>query len=774
MSDWDDDMYDEEEEELSFEDSDAENSDQMDDKEDGSESFDPEGQYFLGKEFRQDENYEQALNTFEKVIALKEPEEAEKLGVDADNVYIFKCLKQAIKASFESNQFDRVLMYLKLLFEELPKVDKSYGESSVSKILYRFDHQKANASNEFVKAFYDQFSGYLKDRDTPDQNNASNKRLYIKVCLGKSNALIAANEYQEAKKMLIELEQLVLESTESLRNIFLLEVLASEMIIATDTSSDLKELSRLTALAHSSTSGIPQSRIVGIINECSGIVSMYSEDFKQANEFFQESFKGFNECGDARRVTVLIEFIVSNLLSESEVNPFKSSDFQGFLKLDTIARLLEIYNSVHEVDIDKYNKLTNDPAFEEIVKGNRFLSEFIPFITELIQRRFTIKYLGLFSKISFARLTSKLQIDADSLELLLLKLNTMGKLNGIKLDLVNQILLNESRNTKPSAKVIKEDLKPSDVVRSIQYLHKSSSPIENFPLEVKKLQVSFQAAANENARMKMQIGDPSIDSEYDLPMQMDSFSRGNRMMHGAAAMRGAPQPVEKYEKFDPAFYEVFQPFKQMDRNLLIDIYTNSLKAPRRQYTTKEGLEAIIGDVLNYLRASIPVKKPQKLTHLERVKKEKIEAESKNIRAAIEKETNDIDANVPEVLQSSIMNNLQENQPDDDEKAENLTAEEIQAKKVKAVTNLLDSLEYQFVNWKMSFNDGLKVAGGNKVSKNKIRSHEDDYRSERRGASGIARQRQVSYKLESDDLSSINGGTDDMDDDDDEFEDEDYM
>ncbi|GME92174.1 unnamed protein product [Ambrosiozyma monospora] len=229
--------------------------------------------------------------------------------------------------------------------------------------------------------------------------------------------------------MLTELEQLVLESTESLRNIFLLEVLASEMIIATDTSSDLKELSRLTALAHSSTSGIPQSRIVGIINECSGIVSMYSEDFKQANEFFQESFKGFNECGDSRRVTVLVEFIVSNLLSESEVNPFKSSDFQGFLKLDTIARLLEIYNSVHEVDIDKYNKLTNDAAVQEIVKGNRFLSEFIPFITELIQRKFTLKYLGLFSKISFARLTTKLQIDADSLELLLLKLNTMGKLN---------------------------------------------------------------------------------------------------------------------------------------------------------------------------------------------------------------------------------------------------------------------------------------------------------------------------------------------------------
>ncbi|GMF00520.1 unnamed protein product [Ambrosiozyma monospora] len=211
MSDWDDDMYDEEEEELSFEDSDAENSDQMDDKEDGSESFDPEGQYFLGKEFRQDENYEQALITFEKVIALKEPEEAEKLGVDADNVYIFKSLKQAIKASFESNQYDRVLQYLKLLFEQLPKVDKSYGESSVSKILYRFDHQKANASNEFIKTFYDQFSGHLKENDTSDPGNASNKRLYIKVGLGKSNALIAANEYPEAKKMLTELEQLVLE-----------------------------------------------------------------------------------------------------------------------------------------------------------------------------------------------------------------------------------------------------------------------------------------------------------------------------------------------------------------------------------------------------------------------------------------------------------------------------------------------------------------------------------------------------------------------------------
>lgn len=88
MSDWEDDIYDDEnEEEFSFEEDDSDNEIEDDTQAElttgnevnnndtngqGTELLDIESLYFKGKVFKEDENYTDALNSFNRLVNLRQ------------------------------------------------------------------------------------------------------------------------------------------------------------------------------------------------------------------------------------------------------------------------------------------------------------------------------------------------------------------------------------------------------------------------------------------------------------------------------------------------------------------------------------------------------------------------------------------------------------------------------------------------------------------------------------------------------------------------------
>ncbi|KAG7931107.1 hypothetical protein KL934_004228 [Ogataea polymorpha] len=625
MSDWDDDMYDDDEEELSFEEDDAQES--VDES-----ATDMESRYFWGKELRQDEKLEEALQVFQENIDKNDNPE-----------YVFKSTKQAVKVSIELGDAVKIMRYLDLFFEQLPQMAVSYGDSSFSKMLHRFDHPIPGCSSELQKQVYDKFSAYLR------ASNSSNERLVIRVELGRAGLLLAEQNYREARLLLQKLEDSVTASSEAIKSTYLLEVLALEMVIASHGEINVEELSRLTKMANKLGSSIPQSRIVGIVKECSGLVAMFDEDFQTANHCFQESFRGFNECGDDRRVDVLMKYIISNLLSESEIDPFQSGDFQGFDDVPEIVKLMELYRYVQETDIAKYNTLLNDDEdFKKLMQGN-LLAQFIPFVTELVHVRFVVEYLQLFKRVSLRQLQEKLKIQESDLEVMLLKLYGEGRISNYKFDLVAKTV------EFCGSSILDPHVSPIDVLERLQLFQKD------------KLNVSSD--------------DFGADSQERLQELLSTKFHKDPVPNSPTIHTELPSSTIISK-------EVLEP----------------LISTPRSFESSEELFRELEYYLEYIKSAIPSKAPIKRSIIEKVRIDSQNQEREKISQIDETGNTDYDHLIPEVVQFTMMENLDVS--DREQPAQEISEEEMKDRKLRSLHELVCELSRYYDTVKRNFAEGL--------------------------------------------------------------------
>ncbi|GME87909.1 unnamed protein product [[Candida] boidinii] len=297
MSDWDDaDMYDDEEdeEELSFEDTDEELGEANDVQDDNAEvdgsdnklqNFDFEGQYFWGKELKEDDKLLEAIDIFRKIIEFHNDNDIEKddklKPVNNNNnknknkdEYIFKSIKQCMKCYFELKNYDQILELLDLFFKQLPLVNLSYGETSFTKLVNKYDRDN---NSEFLNKFYDRIINYLEiinsNNNKLENYNSSIKsystmkfeRVWLRCNLRKTNLLIENKNYNESLRILNILEKNCEFSTESIKTTFLIEIISNKIIISMANGFNIKELKYLSDKAKKLMYGVPHSRIIVLI-----------------------------------------------------------------------------------------------------------------------------------------------------------------------------------------------------------------------------------------------------------------------------------------------------------------------------------------------------------------------------------------------------------------------------------------------------------------------------------------------------------------------------
>jgi hypothetical protein len=438
MSDWEEDMYDdEEEEELSFEEDENENENENDNNIQTNQpniSLNIESLYFKAKYLKEEDNLNDSIELFNKIISTD----------DISFEYLFKSRKQLIKIYEKEKQIDQIINLLNQLFEmkNIITIDKSYFNSSLYKIIQRIEHK--NYDSSFTKPIYQIFYQYLLSIPSNEIDSSSNQKLKFKIELLISNNHLKDGNLDSALKILENLESEIEHSNETIKNSYYLDIIASKILILMNDNKNLKELKRLSAIANSLISGIPKTRILGIINEGSGLVSMYSNDYINANKYFQNSFKNFNDSGDDRRHEVLIKYIFSSILSKSEVNPFQSSDFQGFLKLDSIKILMQIYNLFQNMNVIELNKIIKSQNFIQLSEKYIFIQDFIPELCDLIYVNYITKYIRLFHKVRFEYFTTKLDISIFEFKKIIIKLFNKGLIFNCKIDFIDNFIINEN------------------------------------------------------------------------------------------------------------------------------------------------------------------------------------------------------------------------------------------------------------------------------------------------------------------------------------------
>lgn len=637
MSDWDEDMYDESEEEvLSFEDEDE--SYGSGNVERSSPPLNSEALYFKAKNLKEEENYEEALCVFDDLIQNSESSEE----------YIFKSIKQKIKIYEHQRCFETICPMLKklLLFKE--RVDSSYFSSSLLKILTRLE--RSNIGIEAKLSILQVFDNYISTLKMT-QMDFSTRKLKYKVVLALANQKLVENDYTKAVQILSGLENDIELEDETIKNSFFLDIIAGKLLVLLGNSAPIKELKTYANKATLLISGIPQTRVLGIINEASGVVAMYSEDYKNANKYFQDAFRHYNDSGDTRRVNILVKFVISSILSKSEVNPFQSSDIQGFLKLGSIKLLMNMRNAIQENNVSKYNVIIESTDFSTSFLGQKFLSDFIPVITHMVYSQFVISQIALFERVSFDYFIEKMNIKLSEFKKLVLELFNVGLISKIKIDFRHGII----RKTDCTF-LHEKSVNPVSYIRNCFAYYNLCDSATHMDLE----REMDNLARNQNK----EIGDIEItekralngcsNSDFDVSSKRKFFETFTTKYN----VKIQPTNTEDLEmsKFD-LFYNNINL-----RVLAKELFKNHTVG-LDLFDDTEIRNKLIKQIELYLRllsSSAPLPITDDLSFVNRVKDDKRSSEFKKLFSN-DKEINvftQYDPNIPEVTQETSMNPLE--------------------------------------------------------------------------------------------------------------------
>ncbi|KAF6007749.1 hypothetical protein HII13_004420 [Brettanomyces bruxellensis] len=678
MSDWEDDIYDDEnEEEFSFEEDDsdnemeddtqAENVDDVNGNESNSgdgntEKLDLESLYFTGKMYKEDENYTAALDSFKKLIDLRYDSHY------SGNIFIFKAVKQAIKVYEELGENDSILSFLSIFFELVDTVEKAYGDSSMTKLLYRYD-RSSNIAPVILQKIYQLFIDHVSNKKLP---NTKEHKILIRASLYLANTFVLQGNFDKASALLSKLEKTVGTCATSLKDAFLMDIIASEMALTVRHRFDLDELIRLSGMVEYTKSAIPQSRIIGTIKESSGIIHMYDTEYNEANVCFQDSFKAFNECGDNHRTAVLVKFIISNILSESEINPFKSNDFQGFLSEQRIRILMELYKVVHEVNIDS----------KGLLKGIK-----IDWISKFIIK--DDKSENVILEKSF-----------DEFTLL-------------------QNILNVNEVTIDPEKLISE----IDEYKQKIWNYDGNFPLNSSPFELcfskngEDFEVNMSHTASDICR------DSMITNLTAIPKGIKGNDGNSKTSSGKSYTLETSEATNKKKKLFKLYNDLCVPKGLLQReSLLSKLFVRSLRCDHtKEFQSKEELLTILKSYLGYIRSAIPISAEPKVDHIENIKLKKKQEEyqvlnQENVGESFSRnDATAIDHNIPEVLQSSIMQQMSvtkaRSREQDSSKLDltHLSEQDLRTLKLKMLFEISSNIDAYRIDSLLTSKRGLHIA-----------------------------------------------------------------
>lgn len=366
---------------------------------------------------------------------------------DEENIeWIFKSYKQLMKINFSKQRYDETLKYFEKLTEIMLKVNRSYSEESMSKILNNYS--LAN-DKQFVSRLYDIILGFL------DQSNGSeqyNDRLWLKININKLNILLENREFDKCSGLIDLINHTLLLVSETTRNSYSLEVIAAEIEYYSQLNrASLSELNQLYRRSMTITTAVTHPKIMGTIRECGAKVHFYRGNYEKARLEFYECFKNFDETGSPLKKKILKYLALCSMLAENEVNPFESQETQTYSQLSEYTNLILLIKCYDELDLQGFNeiiekiKAENDPlATDEIFNfaSNRIL--------ENLRSKIIITLLKSYRVIKFEYITKKLSINQEQLEEIILKLASNGKLLNAKLDFIGgYIEINSKQKMSP-------------------------------------------------------------------------------------------------------------------------------------------------------------------------------------------------------------------------------------------------------------------------------------------------------------------------------------
>uniref|UniRef100_A0A0N5AFY3 COP9 signalosome complex subunit 2 n=1 Tax=Syphacia muris TaxID=451379 RepID=A0A0N5AFY3_9BILA len=395
----------------------------------GSEpNVDLENQYYTAKTLKDEKRIDEALQGFEKVLEL-ETEKGE---------WGFKALKQMVKITFATGDYDSMIGYYKQLLTYIKNaVTKNYSEKSINAIL---DYISTSKQMDLLQTFYETTLEALKV--------AKNERLWFKTNTKLGKLYFDRKEFTKLEKIVKQLRASCkneLGEEDQKKGTQLLEIYALEIQMYTEQKNN-KALKALYEQSLRVKSAIPHPLIMGVIRECGGKMHLREGQFEKAHTDFFEAFKNYDESGSSRRSNCLKYLVLANMLIKSDINPFDSQEAKPFRADPEIVAMNKLVGAYQNNDLVE---------FENVLKENRKAIMADPFIREHIEELLTnirtqvlAHVCSPYSRVTLSHLAKELRIDLDEVKSLLSELILDGTLSA-SIDEINGVLLTNSEPAMP-------------------------------------------------------------------------------------------------------------------------------------------------------------------------------------------------------------------------------------------------------------------------------------------------------------------------------------
>ncbi|EPY50886.1 COP9/signalosome complex subunit Csn2 [Schizosaccharomyces cryophilus OY26] len=432
-------LEDDEDYEFEFED---------DDDEMVEPDVDIENSYYNSKALKEDDAGA-AVRSFLEIV--------DKCKSEKDE-WAFKSLKQVLKIVFRTDQLDEMLKhYQKLLeFAEWPSITKNYAEKSIYNIV---DYASSSTNAQFLERFYEITTHAL--------HKLNNERLTLKTLMHVARFFLSQKNYVKFKSLLRQMHLLLSNEntavTDQNRETHLLELYSLEIQMY----SSLEDNKRLKELYQSSLrikTAIPHPKIMGIIRECGGKMHMQEEQWSEAQTNFFESFKCYDEAGSMDRIRVLKYLVLSNMLCESEINPYDSPETQPYKENPHVFAMTKLVEAYQKRDIKEVEKVLHE--HRQDIMEDEFIRQYVDKILYSIRSQVLLEMIQPYSTVQLSLLAEKLAVTTEIVEQSLIGLIMDRRIQG-KLDMIHEIYVKQSPLTILSDELTKNTQKLwSDIAKN--------------------------------------------------------------------------------------------------------------------------------------------------------------------------------------------------------------------------------------------------------------------------------------------------------------------
>lgn len=389
------------------------------DEEPEEEDVDIENQYYNSKGMLEGEDPREALDGFRQVVDM-EQEKGE---------WGFKALKQIVKLLFKMGDRQKMMeAYRQMLEYTDSAVTRNASEKKINSLL---EFISSSSDLDLLQEFYETTLRALE--------RARNDRLWFKTNLKLVGLWFKAREYGRMHKILKDLHRSCQreDGSEDLKKgTQLLEVYAVEIQMYTEQRNN-KKLKQLYHKALGVKSAIPHPRIMGIIRECGGKMSMHDQLWSEAATDFFEAFKNYDEAGNMRRVQCLKYMVLANMLMESKVDPFDAQEAKPYKQDPEVMAMTNLVAAYQANNIKEFEKIL--ALNKRTIMDDPFIRQYVEDLLRKIRTQVLLKLIQPYTRVRLPFISRALHIPEADVEQLLVSLILDNRIQG-HVDQVNQLL----------------------------------------------------------------------------------------------------------------------------------------------------------------------------------------------------------------------------------------------------------------------------------------------------------------------------------------------